>query len=133
MGAAFASFVLGIDRPRVGLLNIGEEDSKGSELAVEAHKLLAASPLNFVGNVEGRAVLYNTADVVVTDGFTGNVALKLLEGTAGGARAPTRGRGIERAVQGGRLLLRPALRQMTVVTRSRGVWGHIPLGGTGAH
>ncbi len=113
MGAAFASFVLGIDRPRVGLLNIGEEDSKGSELAVEAHKLLAASPLNFVGNVEGRAVLYNTADVVVTDGFTGNVALKLLEGTAGAMLERLRaaaGSSVRSKVGG--LLLRPALRQM---------------------
>ncbi len=82
MGAAFAKTVLGIAQPRVGLLNIGEEASKGNELTVAAHRLLADSSVNFVGNVEGRELLYNHADVVVTDGFTGNVALKLLEGTA---------------------------------------------------
>ncbi len=82
LGTAYARTVMGLAEPRVGLLNIGEEESKGSELAQAAHQLLKGSGLNFVGNVEGRDLLRNTADVVVTDGFTGNVALKLLEGCA---------------------------------------------------
>jgi glycerol-3-phosphate acyltransferase PlsX len=82
MGAAYASVVLGVARPRVGLLNIGEEPAKGSLLAQEAHRLLAESQVGFIGNIEGRDVPAGKADVVVTDGFTGNVALKLLEGTS---------------------------------------------------
>ncbi|NLE73256.1 MAG: phosphate acyltransferase PlsX [Actinobacteria bacterium] len=110
MGAAFARTVLGIAQPRVGLLNIGEENSKGNELTVAAHRLLAGSTLNFVGNIEGRELLYNHADVVVTDGFTGNVALKLLEGTAQSIlqRIRAAASSSARAKLGG-LLLRPAL------------------------
>jgi glycerol-3-phosphate acyltransferase PlsX len=67
----------------VGLLNIGEEDSKGNELAREAHMLLRSEPrIDFVGNLEGRDLASDSADVVVTDGFTGNVALKVVEGVA---------------------------------------------------
>jgi phosphate acyltransferase len=66
----------------VGLLNIGEEPTKGSALAQEAHRLMAEGLPGFIGNVEGRDVLAGNADVIVTDGFTGNVALKLLEGTS---------------------------------------------------
>ncbi len=79
MGAAYAEVFLGRKDPKIGLLNIGEESSKGSELTREAHKLLAASGLNFAGNVEGRDVIAGTVDVVVTDGFTGNVLLKFAE------------------------------------------------------
>ena len=71
---------LGVERPRVGLLSIGEEESKGNELTREAHRLLKASPLNFIGNVEGREIYSGVADVVVCDGFTGNVVLKTSEG-----------------------------------------------------
>jgi glycerol-3-phosphate acyltransferase PlsX len=81
MGSVFAEEILGIDRPQVRLLSIGEEPEKGNQLTIEAHALLAESDLNFGGNCEGRDVLAGAADVVVTDGFTGNVALKLLEGT----------------------------------------------------
>jgi phosphate acyltransferase len=81
MGAIFAEEILGIPNPEVRLLSIGEEAEKGSQLALEAHQLLAESPLNFAGNTEGRELLAKAADVVVTDGFTGNVALKALEGT----------------------------------------------------
>jgi len=81
MGAVFAEEILGLDRPEVRLLSIGEEREKGNQLTLEAHELLAASDLNFGGNCEGRDLLAGAADVVVTDGFTGNVALKLLEGT----------------------------------------------------
>jgi glycerol-3-phosphate acyltransferase PlsX len=81
MGAVFAEEILGIEKPDVRLLSIGEEPEKGNQLVLEAHALLAASDLAFGGNVEGRDLLEGAADVVVTDGFTGNVALKLLEGT----------------------------------------------------
>jgi glycerol-3-phosphate acyltransferase PlsX len=82
MGAAYASAVLHRHDPRVALLNIGEEPSKGSQLAQEAFTLLAEQVPGFMGNVEGRDVLTGAMDVIVTDGFTGNVALKLLEGTS---------------------------------------------------
>jgi glycerol-3-phosphate acyltransferase PlsX len=81
MGAVFAAEILGIERPVVRLLSIGEEAEKGNQLTLEAHALLAASDLDFAGNCEGRDLLAGAADVVVTDGFTGNVTLKLLEGT----------------------------------------------------
>ena len=81
MGAVFAEEILGIENPVVRLLSIGEEPQKGNQLTLEAHELLAASDLNFAGNTEGRELMLGAADVVVTDGFTGNVALKLLEGT----------------------------------------------------
>lgn len=82
MGSAYASTVLGVVRPRVALLNIGEEPTKGSQLAIESHTLMSQSVPGFSGNIEGRDVLAGAADVIVTDGFTGNVALKLLEGTS---------------------------------------------------
>jgi glycerol-3-phosphate acyltransferase PlsX len=69
-----------VDHPRVGLLSIGEEETKGNDLTRDAHQLLKASPLAFVGNVEAQSLFSGTADVVVCDGFTGNVALKLSEG-----------------------------------------------------
>jgi glycerol-3-phosphate acyltransferase PlsX len=81
MGAIFAEEVLGVTSPSVRLLSIGEEPEKGNQLTLEAHALLAASDLRFDGNIEGRELLAGWGDVVVCDGFTGNVALKLLEGT----------------------------------------------------
>lgn len=83
MGAVFSRLRLGIERPRVALLSIGEEDTKGNSLVKEAHGLFAAAAwpqAEFIGNVEGRDLMTDAADVVVTDGFTGNVALKTLEG-----------------------------------------------------
>jgi len=80
LAAAFAGARFGIDRPSVGLLSIGEESSKGNPLVKETHELLAASDMNFFGNVEGRDLIPAPVDVIVTDGFTGNVALKTLEG-----------------------------------------------------
>ena len=80
MGSAFAAQRYAIATPRVGLLSIGEEETKGTALVKEAHALLAGTDLNFIGNVEGRDLMSDTVDVVVTDGFTGNVALKTLEG-----------------------------------------------------
>jgi glycerol-3-phosphate acyltransferase PlsX len=85
MGAAFMEAVHGVERPRVGLLSNGEEPGKGTPDVIAAHERLAGedgSGLNFVGNVEGGDLTSGRADVVVTDGFTGNVALKALEGTA---------------------------------------------------
>src|SRR5207342_1473407 len=81
MGAVYARHRFGIAEPRVGLLSIGEEPGKGDTLRKEAYELLSnASGLNFIGNVEGRDVMSTTVDVIVTDGFTGNVVLKTLEG-----------------------------------------------------
>jgi glycerol-3-phosphate acyltransferase PlsX len=80
MGSVYARTWLGVERPRVGLLSIGEEETKGNDLTREAHQLLKGSSLNFVGNIEAREIFAGAADVVVCDGFTGNVALKLSEG-----------------------------------------------------
>ena len=82
LGAIYAMDVMGRATPRIGLLNIGEEPEKGNELAVEAHELLSASGLNFIGNVEGRDVVRGVCDVLVTDGFVGNVLLKFYEAVA---------------------------------------------------
>jgi glycerol-3-phosphate acyltransferase PlsX len=82
MGSVVAQVYLGIEDPSIGLLNIGEEDSKGRDLEKEAYRLIADLPMRFVGNVEGRDLGTGRADVVVTDGFTGNVWLKTAEGTA---------------------------------------------------
>src|SRR5437588_184415 len=81
MGAVFAEEILGVARPRVRLLSIGEEPEKGNQLTLDARELLAASDLDFRGNAEGRDVLEGAAEVLVTDGFTGNVVLKAVEGT----------------------------------------------------
>lgn len=80
MGSAFARVAFGIERPRVALLSIGEEETKGNELTRDAHQLLKASLLPFIGNLEARGMYAGTADVIVCDGFTGNVALKTSEG-----------------------------------------------------
>jgi glycerol-3-phosphate acyltransferase PlsX len=80
MGSVYARVALGAVRPRVGLLSIGEEETKGNELTREAHRLLKTSPVNFIGNVEARDIYSGMADVIVCDGFTGNVVLKTSEG-----------------------------------------------------
>lgn len=82
MGAVYAETVLGIKNPRVGLLSNGEEAGKGNELTRAAHRLLATAKLNFIGNIEPKEIFGGGADVVVTDGFTGNVALKVTEAVA---------------------------------------------------
>ena len=113
MGSIFSHELLEVSDPEVRLLSIGEEDEKGNALTLEAHALLRTSDLNFKGNVESRELLRGAADVVVTDGFTGNIALKLLEGTIKDVldalraeiTATTRGR------LGG-LLIRPAARRL---------------------
>jgi glycerol-3-phosphate acyltransferase PlsX len=80
MGAVYARVGLGVDTPRVALLSIGEEETKGDELTREAHQLLKSAPVSFVGNVEAREVYSGDVDVIVCDGFTGNIALKISEG-----------------------------------------------------
>jgi glycerol-3-phosphate acyltransferase PlsX len=111
MGAVFAEEVLDVRSPRIGLLSIGEEPEKGNQLTLEAHDLLASSGLAFHGNVEGRTLLEGEVDVVVTDGFTGNVALKTLEGTIRSVMGALR-REIASSKRGklGGLLIRPAAR-----------------------
>jgi len=79
MGSIYASYILKKESPKVGLLSIGEESTKGNELVLEAYKLLEKGPVNFIGNVEGTDVLKGTCDVVVTDGFVGNIVLKFAE------------------------------------------------------
>jgi len=82
LGDIYAQDLMGVERPRVALLNIGEEPEKGDELALEAHALLAGSGLHFVGNVEGRDIIQGACDVLVCDGFVGNVLLKFYESVA---------------------------------------------------
>jgi glycerol-3-phosphate acyltransferase PlsX len=111
LGVAFAEAVLGVPTPRAALLSVGEEAKKGTPLVIEAHAVLAAGTgIDFAGNVEGRDLLDPEADVIVTDGFTGNVVLKTIEGTAkavGGAVSDAARSG-PLAMAGG-VLLRPAL------------------------
>lgn len=111
LGSAFSRAVLGVERPRVALLSVGEESSKGSSDVVDAHtELRNADGLDFAGNVEGTDLLTGVADVIVSDGFTGNVALKTIEGTAKTVADAIRdaARSGPRAAVGG-FLLRPAL------------------------
>jgi glycerol-3-phosphate acyltransferase PlsX len=112
MGSVFAQELLGVADPEVRLLSIGEEPEKGNQLTLEAHRLLAETPdLNFKGNTESRRLLEGAADVVVCDGFTGNIVLKALEGTIRTVLTTLREEiaGSTRAKLGG-LLIRPAAR-----------------------
>lgn len=111
MGSVFAEEILGIADPDVALLSIGEEPEKGNRLVRETHPVLEASHLDFVGNVESRELLAHAADVVVCDGFTGNMALKLMEGTIKTLLDEFR-KEIEASLRGklGGLLIRPAAR-----------------------
>ena len=113
MGAVFAQELLGVSEPTVALLSIGEEPEKGNRLAREAHDLLAAGNLRFRGNVESRDLLRHAADVVVCDGFTGNMALKLMEGTIKTLLDTLRAE-IGSTTRGrlGGLLIRPAARRV---------------------
>jgi phosphate acyltransferase len=113
MGAVFAEEILGVRRPRVRLLSIGEEPEKGNQLTLEAHAMLAASDLHFEGNTEGRTLLEGESDVIVCDGFTGNVALKTLEGTIRSVLGALREE-IESSIRGtiGGALIRPAARAL---------------------
>ncbi|MDX6682343.1 MAG: phosphate acyltransferase [Solirubrobacteraceae bacterium] len=112
MGVALASVVHGVDRPRVALLSIGEESTRGTELVKDVHaRLSATTELNFVGNIEGHALTEGRADVVVTDGFTGNVALKIMEGVSDKMIALLRETASStRRARAGDVLMGPALR-----------------------
>jgi glycerol-3-phosphate acyltransferase PlsX len=113
MGSVFAEELLEVSEPEIRLLSIGEEPEKGNQLTLEAHDLLASSGLRFTGNMEGRGLLEGEADVVVCDGFTGNVALKTLEGTIRSVIGALR-REIAASPRGklGGLLIRPAARRL---------------------
>jgi phosphate acyltransferase len=114
MGSVFSTELLDVRKPEVRLLSIGEEDGKGNQLTVEAHRLIREDDrINFGGNAESRDLMRGAADVVVTDGFTGNIALKLLEGTIKELLAELREE--IRATAGGKLggfLIRPAARRL---------------------
>jgi phosphate acyltransferase len=130
LGSAFAQAVLGVEAPRVALLSVGEEQKKGRADVVEANEALAgASNIDFIGNVEGRDLLTGAADVIVTDGFTGNVTLKTLEGTARGVADAVRSAARSGPVSAvGGLLLRPALGGLRRGMDPNSVGGAILLG-----
>ena len=129
MGACLMESVHGMDRPRVGLLSVGEEERKGSPLTLEAHDKIAGGPLNFAGNVEGFDLPAATVDVLVTDGFTGNVALKVLEGTSKALTAAIRDAIRSGAVSSlGGLLIRRRLGALRREIDPEGVGGAILLG-----
>lgn len=113
MGSIFSEEVLGIVRPEVRLLSIGEEPEKGNQTTIEAHALLAGSDLPFRGNVESRDLLRDPGDVIVCDGFTGNIALKAIEGTIRtifGSLTDEIGKGTSTKLGG--LLIKPAARRL---------------------
>ena len=134
MGAALAATVLGVARPRVGLLSNGEEAGRGTAVVVEAHAALkeraaGSDALEFVGNVEGTDIATGVADVIVTDGFTGNVTLKVMEGISQAILGAVRERATSsaRAKLGG-ALLRPALREFRDEIDPEGPGGAYLLG-----
>jgi glycerol-3-phosphate acyltransferase PlsX len=130
LGSAFSAAVLDVESPRVALLSVGEEQKKGRGDVVEAHEALTGTDgIRFIGNVEGRDLLSNEADVVVTDGFTGNVTLKTLEGTAKAVADTVRDAARSNPVSAaGGLLLRPALGGLRRAMDPNGVGGAILLG-----
>lgn len=115
MGRVYAEQILGLKNPKVGLLSNGTEPSKGNDLVIKSHELLknTAGGLNFIGNIEGRDVLSGTCDVLVCDGFTGNIVLKVLEGTAGAIFSLLKEE-INESTRSklGALLMKPALKKM---------------------
>jgi glycerol-3-phosphate acyltransferase PlsX len=132
MGSVYARTMMGVADPRVALLSNGEEPGKGSALIQAAHPLLAAAPIRFTGNVEGRDLLSGACDVAVTDGFTGNVALKTAEGVGEYLFAVLRreARTSRRAMLGG-LLLKPRLRAVRDRVDYRATGGALLLGVAG--
>ncbi|MGA8925122.1 MAG: phosphate acyltransferase PlsX [Solirubrobacterales bacterium] len=130
LGSAFSAAVLGVETPRVALLSVGEEQKKGRAEVVEAHEALAETEgIRFIGNLEGRDLLAAEADVVVTDGFTGNVTLKTLEGTARAVADAVRAAAQSGPLASvGGLLLRPALGGLRESMDPNSVGGAILLG-----
>lgn len=122
LGEAYGRRIMGIDKPRIGLLSNGEEETKGNAITVEAHGLLKAMPINFAGNVEGKNLFDGSVDVVVTDGFTGNVALKTIEGVAEFLLSTIRDEA-KKSVRGiaGGMLLKPSIANI----RARADWRQI--------
>ncbi|MTV47663.1 phosphate acyltransferase PlsX [Heliobacillus mobilis] len=113
MGSVYAEKVMGISNPRVALLNIGEEETKGNELVLSTYGMLKEAPLRFIGNVEGRDLFFGRADVIVCDGFVGNVVLKFGEGMIGALTKMIKDElKNSRLAQLGALLATPALREM---------------------
>ena len=113
LGDAYARRILKVDKPRVGLLSNGEEEGKGNELTVAAYQLFKTGPFNFVGNIEGKVLFDGVVDVVITDGFTGNIVLKTIEGAAGFILSGLRDAAMA-SIPGkvGGLLLRPNLQPL---------------------
>jgi phosphate acyltransferase len=129
MGASFMEAIVGRSRPRVGLLSVGEESGKGTPDVLAAHERIAAGSLNFVGNLEGFDLPNASVDVVVTDGFTGNVALKVLEGTSKVLRDTIRERVRSGPVSSvGGLLIRGKIAQLRDEIDPERVGGAILLG-----
>jgi glycerol-3-phosphate acyltransferase PlsX len=127
MGCAYARGVLGVAAPKVGLLSVGEEEEKGNALTAAAFPLLRAAPIDFIGNVEGRDLLLGDADVIVCDGFVGNVALKLVEAAAEYLFDNVRARSQENVrARIGAALMRPALRKVKAMLDYR-EYGGAPL------
>ncbi len=129
MGAAFMEHVEGVERPRVGLLSVGEESGKGTPTVLEAGERLEGGPLNYLGNVEGFDLPAATADVVVTDGFTGNIALKVLESTSRTVREAIRGAVTSNPIAAtGGLLIRGAVGRLRAELDPERVGGALLLG-----
>lgn len=114
MGSAYAKSVLNMNNPRVAILSVGEEDTKGNSQVFDAAKLLREAPINFIGNVEGKDLFHNAADVVVVDGFVGNVVLKLGEGLISDLQGVIKDSilGGSPITKFGALLMLPALRKL---------------------
>lgn len=129
MGSAYMQNVMHVECPRVALLNVGAEETKGRELELEAYRLLEQAPVHFIGNVEARELPAGAADVVVTDGFTGNVALKLYEGM-GKFLAHQLKRNLFAGVSGklAALLILPRIKKLTKKMDYKAVGGAVMLG-----
>jgi glycerol-3-phosphate acyltransferase PlsX len=129
MGNVYAKTMLELDNPRIGLLNNGEEETKGSQQVLEAHELLAKAPINFIGNVEGKHIFTGACDVVVCDGFIGNIALKTAEGVAEFLFASMREQAMSSTTAKiGGALLRPKLRAIRDQIDYRQTGGALLLG-----
>ena len=114
MGTVYSQYVMGVEQPKVGLLNIGEESSKGDDLSIKSYQLLAANPnIPFIGNAEGRDVLSGNFDVIVCDGFVGNVLLKFAE-AVGEVMLQILREELPQGIRGqiGSVLLKPNLRRL---------------------
>ena len=127
MGSIFVKKLFGIEKPRVGLLNIGEESTKGPEIIQKTYQLFLSAPFHFIGNVEGRHILSEIVDVVVCDGFVGNIILKFAESISSVYTRSLRRRiGKRMQYKFGAYLLRPAFRRLKK-TFDYAEYGGVPL------